>query len=147
MSSKRLQLRQQRQNQNRRTALAWGLGILIVVASLGYFMWRSASTPATPTPTHAPFLTPDGNATNLLGQAQAIDSDRSHIEDEQSDPGPYSTNPPTSGHHYPTPLSAGFYDTNTYKYPQAHLVHSLEHGYIIFWYNCKTAVKILDKGW
>jgi hypothetical protein len=24
------------------------------------------------------------------------------------------------------------------KYPQGYLVHSLEHGYVIFWYNCKA---------
>src|SRR5258706_6321566 len=73
----------------------------------------------------------------MLGEAVAVNSDRSHIT-KDSDPGQYSTNPPTSGHHYPTWLDAGFYDTNQYLYPQGYLVHNLEHGYIIFWYNCKN---------
>jgi len=28
------------------------------------------------------------------------------------------------------------YDENIYTYPAGYLVHNLEHGYIIFWYNC-----------
>jgi hypothetical protein len=53
-----------------------------------------------------------------------------------SDPGEYNSDPPTSGPHYPSEAQAGFYDTNSYQYPAAYLVHNLEHGYIIFWYNC-----------
>jgi hypothetical protein len=33
-------------------------------------------------------------------------------------------------------LDAGFYETNIYPYPAGYLVHNLEHGYVIFWYNC-----------
>lgn len=53
-----------------------------------------------------------------------------------SDPGSYNSDPPTSGPHYPEEARAGFYDTNNYKYPAGYLVHNLEHGYVIFWYNC-----------
>jgi len=55
-----------------------------------------------------------------------------------TDPGPYNTNPPTSGRHYPDTLKAGFYDegSTNYPHPEGYLVHNLEHGYIIFWYNC-----------
>jgi len=53
-----------------------------------------------------------------------------------SDPGKYNSDPPTSGPHYPEEAQAGFYETNIYQYPTAYLVHNLEHGYIIFWYNC-----------
>ena len=53
-----------------------------------------------------------------------------------SDPGTYNSDPPTSGPHYPEEAQAGFYDTNIYQYPAGYLVHNLEHGYIIFWYNC-----------
>lgn len=69
-----------------------------------------------------------------------------HLEDatahvsEGSDPGPYSSSPPTSGRHYGVPLSSGFYDEDDPKvqlpYPEGYLLHNLEHGYIIFWYNC-----------
>lgn len=59
----------------------------------------------------------------------------SHITVD-SDPGEYNSDPPTSGPHYPEPAQAGFYDTNPYQYPAGRLVHSLEHGYVIFWYGC-----------
>ena len=53
-----------------------------------------------------------------------------------SDPGEYNSDPPTSGPHYPNEAQVGFYDTNSYQYPAGYLIHNLEHGYIIFWYNC-----------
>lgn len=51
-----------------------------------------------------------------------------HVESEPA----YQTNPPTSGDHLATPAAAGFYDQ-----PQrtGALVHSMEHGQIIFWYD------------
>ncbi len=52
------------------------------------------------------------------------------------DPGKYNSDPPTSGLHYAEQAEAGFYDTNIYTYPAGYLVHNLEHGYGIFWYNC-----------
>lgn len=59
--------------------------------------------------------------------------DRAEIE--------YSTNPPTSGSHYAQGMPAGFYDEDSPEvtglpYPEGHLVHNLEHGYVIIWYNC-----------
>jgi hypothetical protein len=45
----------------------------------------------------------------------------------------YISDPPTSGPHYEMPAEAGFYDE---VIPDEHLVHNLEHGYVIIWYNC-----------
>ena len=62
-----------------------------------------------------------------------------HIS-EGSDPGEYNNNPPTSGPHYGQQLDAGFYEeadlAEMGAFPHAHAVHNLEHGYVIFWYNC-----------
>ena len=58
-----------------------------------------------------------------------------HI-DVDSDPGQYNSDPPTSGPHYPEEAEAGFFDKNIYKFPAGYLIHNLEHGYVIFWYNC-----------
>jgi hypothetical protein len=69
------------------------------------------------------------------GEKVPIMSDTSHIL-EGTDPNPYNSNPPTSGIHYSEDLKPGFYTENTYEYPEGYLVHNLEHGYIIFWYNC-----------
>jgi hypothetical protein len=52
----------------------------------------------------------------------------------------YSTNPPTSGEHYNVPMPAGFYNEGDVgvAFPESHIVHSLEHGYVVFWYNCEA---------
>lgn len=48
--------------------------------------------------------------------------------------------PPTSGDHYASPLPAKFYHETDLAglppNPDGYLIHNLEHGYIIFWYNC-----------
>jgi hypothetical protein len=57
-------------------------------------------------------------------------------------PGPYATNPPAGGAHYDTPFSAKFFLESDLAalpaHPEGYLVHSLEHGYVIFWYNCQA---------
>jgi hypothetical protein len=61
---------------------------------------------------------------------------------EGVDPGPYNSDPPTSGSHYAAEYEAGFYrpgDPATLApFPAGYLVHNLEHGYVIFWYNCEV---------
>ena len=81
-------------------------------------------------------------ATNeALGEIIAVAS-ADHVPDG-TDPGPYPSRPPAGGKHYATPLAAGFYDENDPEtlvtYPEGNLVHSLEHGYVIFWYNCQVS--------
>ncbi len=49
----------------------------------------------------------------------------------------YKFNPPTSGDHYPSWVSKGFYEEPR---PDGNLVHSQEHGYIIIWYDCGKKV-------
>ncbi|NIS81051.1 MAG: DUF3105 domain-containing protein [Anaerolineales bacterium] len=67
--------------------------------------------------------------------------DSSHHALEGEDPGSFNTDPPSSGPHDETPLDAGLYDETAAMragpYPAGHLVHNLEHGYVILWYNCK----------
>lgn len=67
-----------------------------------------------------------------LGQAVAQQA-RTHIE--LGDPHePYNSDPPTSGPHAGT-VAAGFYSEAP---PDENLVHNLEHGYVIIWYDCST---------
>lgn len=49
----------------------------------------------------------------------------------------FKFNPPTSGDHYPSWITKGFYGEPR---PDGNLVHSQEHGYIIIWYNCEQKV-------
>jgi len=75
------------------------------------------------------------NIDRPIGEVIPEMGSRIHV-DEGIDPGPYNSNPATSGMHYETSLEAGFYEDNVYQYAEGYLVHSLEHGYVIFWYNC-----------
>ena len=107
----------QRQEKLRRTLI-----IAVAVLGLGVIIWGLV----------APSLRPE------LGVA-AEELPANHVEEGQ-DPGPYNTDPPTSGTHYASELDAGFYDeadiSSIGPYPEGYLVHNLEHGYVIFWYNC-----------
>ena len=53
----------------------------------------------------------------------------------QDTPITYNTDPPTSGTHYPAPAAGGFYDA---PIPAGNLVHTMEHGGIIIYYNPAT---------
>jgi len=60
--------------------------------------------------------------------------------DSRSDPGrthvplaTYTVDPPAGGDHDPVPAPAGFYDDADVP-SDGHLVHSLEHGFVIVWY-------------
>ena len=115
-SGKREQRRTRQRQQQMKGSLIWGGLGLGILAIIGLIVWQGVR-PRT-------------------GEEIPIMSS-SHITVD-SDPGQYNSDPPTSGPHYPEEAQAGFYDTNIYQYPSAYLVHNLEHGYIIFWYNCAS---------
>lgn len=119
MSSK--SLRQQAKERNRKqkwtTNFIWGAVGVAVIAVIGVLIWQ-AVRPA-------------------MGESFPIMVSSPHIAID-SDPGQYNSDPPTSGPHYAEEANEGFYDTNNYKFPAGYLVHNLEHGYVIFWYNCET---------
>jgi hypothetical protein len=112
------QERVEREKRNR--YLGWGAIGLLVVAVAAFLIW-SATRPAAVVGDEVPVTTqehvPDGSA---LGE--------------------YPSDPPAGGKHYPGTYTAGFYteaDAETLpKEPAGYLVHNLEHGYIIYWYNC-----------
>lgn len=120
MKSKRQNIREKRQrNQTINRLILVVLGALLI-AVIGYAIW-AAARPAT------------GEAIEILPESD-------HVE-EGTDPGPYNSEPPTSGRHYAQDLEPGFYEETDpaaqSPYPEGYLVHNLEHGYVIFWYNCE----------
>jgi len=124
--SKRKQLRERQRRQKIRSNLIWGGIGLIVVVAIGFFVWQGTRSSAS-----AP-----------LGEAVQISPDYvNHIE-EGTDPGPFPSNPPAGGRHYASEMDAGFYDENSPQtqlaYPEGYIGHSLEHGYVVFWYNCTS---------
>lgn len=93
--------------------LTWGAVVILALIVLGYAGWQLVR----PRP---------GVGVPQMG--------RTHIEVGAPHEA-YNTDPPTSGPHYAQPVSAGFYDEAP---PDENLVHSLEHGYVIIWYNCTS---------
>jgi len=84
---------------------------------------------------------PPANAA-LMGDEVPMILSRDHIPTD-SVPGPYNSNPPAGGAHYPIDFTEHFYQESELAtlpaHPEGYLVHSLEHGYVIFWYNCQAA--------
>ena len=54
----------------------------------------------------------------------------------------YNSNPPTSGPHYVNPQGAGIYDKPV---PDGNLVHSMEHGAVIIWYQSNLPKDQVDQ--
>ena len=110
--------RQRKQRQT--TYLIWGgigLGVIIVLG----FLLRQQSRPHT-------------------GETVSIPANYiTHIQ-EGTPPGPYPSDPPAGGVHYGSDFPAQFFHESDVdslpEYPEGYLVHNLEHGYVIFWYNC-----------
>jgi hypothetical protein len=113
--SNRLRAREKNKRQRLISNLTWGGIGVAVLAVLGFMVYQGARPTA--------------------GQAVPIMVSEPHIPTD-SDPGRYNSDPPTSGLHYADTLQADFYETNAYQFPAGYLVHNLEHGYVIFWYNC-----------
>lgn len=112
--TKRQQRREKQQRQQLTSKFIWGGIGVAVLTVMGLFVWQGVKPAAGDT---MPIMT------------------TSHIPTD-TDPGPYNSDPPTSGPHYAQEAQAGFFDSNIYTYPAGYLVHNLEHGYVIFWYNC-----------
>ncbi len=110
---------EKRKEARTRGLLIWGSISVLLIGVLGYALYL--------------------NVRPAVGQDVEVMEDIGHaIEGE--DPGPYNTDPPTSGRHYESEFEAGFYEENSPEaqkpFPDGYLVHNLEHGYVIFWYNC-----------
>jgi hypothetical protein len=64
---------------------------------------------------------------------QQIDSGRNHIP-EGTAGGPYSSIPATSGPHWSSADSPGAWGVYNTAQPQERMLHNLEHGGIVIWY-------------
>ena len=117
-SARKNRLEKKRKEQSRKSMLTWGIVGIVAAALIGSLIWNNVRPP--------------------IGQEFPILSSQ-HVNVGE-DPGEYNSNPPTSGNHYVQGLPAGFYDESDFgdlpPRPEVSLVHNLEHGYIVFWYNC-----------
>ena len=71
-----------------------------------------------------------GDKTLLTSVISTPDEGRDHIWPDH--PVEYQTMPPTSGPHFPDPTAPGFY---TARPAFGYLVHSLEHGSVVIYYD------------
>lgn len=114
-------LSQRRSTARRRDNLIVGLLVAAGLLTVGFLIWNSLGREA-------------------LGEAVPTSGAGSHVPDGNPLPR-FSTDPPTSGPHYVSTLPEGFYDEDSREAvslvnPHGYIVHSMEHGYVIFWYNC-----------
>jgi len=93
----------------------WAVGFLLL-GGIGWWIYRGFSTPL------------PGEAVSDLGQKHVLDISTST----------YNSNPPTSGDHFPVWAKPGFYNQ---LISDGHLIHSMEHGYVIVWYDCTKPVQ------
>jgi hypothetical protein len=102
------------------TNLIIGAVVIVLLGVFGFLVWNAARPAA-------------GESVQIMANAG------DHVP-AGSDPGPFNSDPPTSGRHYAQEYDAGFYEPDDLEtqadYPEGYLIHNLEHGYIIFWYNC-----------
>lgn len=111
-----------------RSSLVWSSFLVGMFTFVGFFAWTAARPYAG---VEMPIME-DASSHILVGD----------------EPGEFNTDPPTSGNHYGQPFKAGFYEESDPEtqldHPESYLLHSLEHGYVIFWYNCdvlKTSIE------
>lgn len=122
MSKKTIRETRRARRQRKKTinTLIWGGVGIGIIAVLGFIIW-TITRPAA------------GEDVPVMANAGE------HVAVGQ-DPGPFNSDPPTSGRHYGDEYEAGFYEPSApeaqFEYPEGYLIHNLEHGYVIFWYNC-----------
>jgi len=104
------------------------LALLIIVAGSAL---SCANRPSTDQTIAENFTLPEHGDTALLaGVISPPDEGRDHIWPDH--PVEYKTMPPTSGPHFPDPTAPGFYTTRP---AFGYLVHSLEHGSVVIYYD------------
>lgn len=108
--------RQEREKGEKKvTIIKWSIVTLLILLVLlgGWWIVRELSKP-------------------LPGQA-VPDQGRQHVSQPEWEKFSYNSNPPTSGSHDKVWTKAKIYDESQ---GDGHVVHSLEHGYIVISYNC-----------
>ena len=115
-----------RQRQRRQQSMSKGIFIIAAVIAIAIAVYLVSTNPSVDRPTES------------VGVSVAQMSDSGHVETGIDVD--YSTDPPTSGQHYGAPMPAGVYNAGDIiaPFPESNIVHSMEHGYVVFWYNCSS---------
>ncbi|MFN2544841.1 MAG: DUF3105 domain-containing protein [Actinomycetota bacterium] len=114
-----------------RRAVIWGVGLVVVIGAY----WLITKPPSYDyNKALAARADTVAAAAGCTGIQSPPDQGREHIASGGSFT--YDQQPPTSGSHDPSPLSAGAYDT---PQQETRLVHSLEHGAVEIYYQASGA--------
>lgn len=89
----------------------WLLAIFVIVFGFVFWLYKMITKPL------------PGDSVGDMGREHVTD-----IKDIK-----YNSNPPTSGPHFPVWAKPGVYSKMV---SDGYLIHSMEHGYIILWYDC-----------
>lgn len=116
---RRAERRAERQRRRTTKRLYWGIAAVAVIIPIGVVIWLTSRSSVS-------------DEAYRQFWKDFPEQSRDHVEVGQPHD-PYSTNPPTSGPHAEQPNPAGFYEE---VIADEYLVHSMEHGYVIIWYNC-----------
>lgn len=133
---------EQQRADRRRKLVTYGVtGALVaavVAATVGGVLYQNANDPAQRS--YASFGVPLADAGCRPVITDAVTGAGDHVGPGTSSPDTthvdYRTVPPSSGPHYPTPVfpNVGFYGVRDVPAVEQ-LVHNLEHGYTILWYD------------
>ncbi len=119
--------RAQQMRERRNRLIAAGLVAVVVLVALVIVASRSSAPAAS---------APVAQDASICAPIQTFPTQsRDHIQPGEPHP-TYSSNPPTSGWHWPDPQNWGAYQT---PQVQEQLVHNLEHGGIVIQYNNLSA--------
>jgi hypothetical protein len=118
-----------------RAVVYGGIAVVVVVLAVAVYLTvlQGGGDPvpgAEPTGLESEPLPERGDPALLSDVEQFPSEGRGHVD--QGSQVDYGTNPPTSGTHYPDWTDPGFY---TERQPAGNLVHSLEHGYVVIYYD------------
>ena len=118
-STKRTQREARRKKDKLKTRITQGVIGILVISAFGILVW--------------------GIARPSLGEEIPLMANSGEHIDPNTQP-VYDSDPPTSGPHFGSSLPANFYEESDRatlpQNPEGYLVHNLEHGHVILWYNC-----------
>ena len=109
----------------RRNIRLGAIVVAVLVGVVGLSLIRSARSSGEP-------LLSDALKASLEQQGCTLDS-RTDKGQKHVPAATYSVDPPAGGDHDPRPSPSGFYDDGNVP-ADGHLVHSLEHGFVVVWY-------------
>jgi hypothetical protein len=110
---------------SRRNVRLGAIVVAVVIAGLGISLLRGSKPSGSPELTGALRQSLEQNGCTVDSRT---DEGQAHVPAAT-----YSVDPPAGGDHDSAPSPAGFYDVSNVP-TDGHLVHSLEHGFVVVWY-------------